>query len=89
MPPVRVHFLPSDEQGADVLVAYSISRKVGGAVVRNRWRRRLRAIVAGAAPELPSGAYLIGLTPDVATLTYHELRDRVVETMTRASGASR
>lgn len=89
MPPVRVHFLPSDEQGAEVLVAYSISRKVGGAVVRNRWRRRLRAIVAGAAPELTPGAYLIGLSPDVATLTYHELRDRVVATMTRASGASR
>jgi len=86
---VRVHFLPSNDDGAAVRVAYSISRKVGGAVVRNRWRRRLRAIVAEASPRLTPGAYLIGVAPQSAELTYSELRDRVIDSMTRASGSPR
>src|SRR5207245_774623 len=38
-------------------VAYAIGRKVGGAVKRNRLRRRLRAIVQELAPLLRPGAY--------------------------------
>jgi ribonuclease P protein component len=88
-PPVRVHFLASDGHDEQVRVAFSISRKVGGAVVRNLWRRRLRAIVAEADPGITPGAYLIGLSPDVNALGYRELRDRVVEAMGRASRSSR
>jgi ribonuclease P protein component len=73
----------------DVRVAYSISRKVGGAVIRNHWRRRVRAIVANTPEPLVPGAYLISLAPDVTQLTYDELRDRVIETMQRASQGSR
>jgi ribonuclease P protein component len=86
---VRVHFAPSDDERGPVRVAYSVGRKVGGAVVRNRWRRRLRAIAAEAAGELAPGAYLIGIGPDVRSLTFSELRERVLETMRRASRADR
>jgi len=86
---VRVHFTPSDDDQDAVRVAYSINRKVGGAVVRNRWRRRLRAIAAEASSALAPGAYLVGVGPDVRGLRFSELRERVVETMRRASGVRR
>lgn len=52
-------------------VAYAIGRRVGGAVVRNRLRRRLRALVAAAA--LAPGDYLIGVGPAGADLTSSQL----------------
>lgn len=82
---MAVHFLPSDATQTEVLVAYSIGRQVGGAVVRNRWRRRLRAIAGEIAGELRPGAYLIGIGPGVHSLNYLELKERVSNTMRKAS----
>ncbi len=84
--PVTVHFLPPDDDREEVLVAYAVGRHVGGAVDRNRWRRRLRAIAAEISPELAFGTYLIGLGRGVAVIDFDELRGRVIETMRRASG---
>ena len=56
-------------------VAFAISRKVGGAVVRNRIRRRLRAALL--AVELPAGDYLVGATPAAAHATWIELNQQV------------
>src|SRR4051795_13680393 len=45
-------------------VAYAIGSRVGGAVVRNRVRRRLRAATHSHAHELdPGHAYLVSTTP--------------------------
>lgn len=82
---MTVHFRPADEEGAEVLVAYAISRKVGGAVVRNHWRRRLRAISAEAAGNLSPGAYLVAVNPAVRDLHFDELRERVIDTMRKVS----
>ena len=60
-------------------VAYAIGRPVGGATVRNRVRRRLRAIVRDLERPLGSGAWLIGATPEVAKLSYRELKSAVAE----------
>ncbi|MGA8297183.1 MAG: ribonuclease P protein component [Acidimicrobiales bacterium] len=86
---VTVHFLPPEDGGADVCVAYAVGRHVGGAVVRNRCRRRLRVIAAGASPDLAPGAYLIGVGRGVVDLRFGELREQVIETMRRASGETR
>jgi ribonuclease P protein component len=56
-------------------VAYTIGRKVGSAVVRNRVRRRLRMLMREAAPTLRPGAYLIGVGPAAALLRHEELRE--------------
>jgi len=51
-------------------VAYAIGRTVGSAVVRNRLRRRLRALVHehARAGRLGPGWYLVGATPAAARL---------------------
>jgi ribonuclease P protein component len=63
-------------------VAYTIGRRVGSAVVRNRLRRRLRALIRDSAPRLRPGAYLIGVRPDAAHLTFDDLRAMLVKTLT-------
>lgn len=83
---MRVHFAPARDDGREVFVSYAISRKVGGAVVRNLWRRRLRSIAAEAATNLVPGAYLVSLNPEVRNLSYDALRERVIKTMRRATG---
>jgi ribonuclease P protein component len=52
-------------------VAFSVGRRVGPAVTRNRLRRRLRALWRGL--EVPAGDYLIVAAPPAAALSYAEL----------------
>lgn len=55
-------------------VAYAISRRVGNAVTRNRVRRRLRtAVVRQVGLLQPGHAYLVGVSPAAAEVTYGEL----------------
>lgn len=79
--PVWLTHLPA-EPGDDgpVRVAFAIGRTVGGAVVRNRLRRRLRAILLDAirsSQRIPPGAYLVGVRPEATTLSFAELRTRM------------
>lgn len=82
---MAVQYAPALLADESVRVAYSVPRRVGKAVERNRHRRRLRAIVQEASSFLPPGAYLIGLEPGVRNISFQELRTRVVEAMLRAS----
>lgn len=62
-------------------VAYAIPRTVGPAVVRNRIRRRLRAIVADLdrRPQgVPIGDYLVRVSPGAADLSYDELHQHLM-----------
>lgn len=62
-----------------VEVAFAIGRSVGGAVVRNRLRRRLRVLMdERAAAGLPPGHYLIGVRPGASELTFDELRGHLI-----------
>jgi ribonuclease P protein component len=55
-------------------VALAVPRAAGTAVVRNRIRRRLRAVVAGREASLESGrAYLLSAGPGARSMTHAEL----------------
>jgi ribonuclease P protein component len=55
-------------------VAYAVSGRVGGAVVRNRVRRRLRAATRTHAAVLePGHAYLVGAAPAASRASYADL----------------
>lgn len=81
--PVAVRFV-AGERDDRALFAYSVGRRFGGAVERNRCRRRLRAIAAEVAPGLVPGAYLIEVRPGGEHYGFGELRERVFEAIQRA-----
>ncbi len=71
-------------------VAYAVGRGVGGAVVRNRVRRRLRAAARTHAAELlPGRAYLVSARPDAATRSYAELSEALREALGALRGEER
>lgn len=76
--PLTITFVP---EGPDDLprVAYAIGKRFGGAVQRNRLRRRLRVLVVELAPLLAPGAYLIGAAPEAASSSHGELRSHLSE----------
>ncbi len=79
--PLSLTFLDDDPVGPP-RVAFAVTKRVGSAVVRNRVRRRLRAIVAdlarGGDGRVPSGALLIAAGPDATRRDPDELRNDVV-----------
>ena len=71
-------------------MAYAINRQVGSAVVRNRLRRRLRAIMAEQAPSLPAGAYVVRTGPGGPSLGFDELKVAMSQALEKAtSGRAR
>jgi ribonuclease P protein component len=72
-------FLDDDSDGPP-RVAYALSKRVGNAVVRNRLRRRLRAICVdqARAGRVPAGALLVSAGPDAVRRNPDELRNDVV-----------
>jgi ribonuclease P protein component len=68
-------------------VGFVVSKAVGKAVVRNKVRRRLRAIVRGYLPSLPGGSLLVVRAhPQAATARQADLAaelDLVMSTLVR------
>jgi len=65
----------NDPSAVPLRVGFAVSRTVGTAATRNRIRRRLRAIVAAAAPAhgVEHGWLLIGATPSATKHTFVQL----------------
>jgi ribonuclease P protein component len=66
-------------------VAYAINRQVGNAVVRNRLRRQMRAIMSERAPSLPVGAYVVSPGPAGPMLGFNELKVAMSQALERAT----
>jgi ribonuclease P protein component len=54
-------------------IGYAIGRQIGGAVVRNRLRRRLRAIMSTHQTDFSPGWYLIGVSEAARSYDYSQL----------------
>jgi ribonuclease P protein component len=64
-------------------VAFAVARRIGTAVARNRLRRRLRALLARRAADLPPGLYLIGARPAAVSAGFARLAADVDVLLTR------
>ena len=51
MPGFVLQLRPRDDGDRAIRVGYTVTRKIGGAVVRNRMKRRLRALAREILPE--------------------------------------
>ena len=65
-----------EASGDPVRIAYAVGRPVGGAVARNRLRRRMRAIVGQLDREggVRPGLYLVGASPAATSASPAVLR---------------
>jgi ribonuclease P protein component len=82
--PLSVSWVPGDP-AEPPRVAFTIGRRVGTAVVRNRLRRRLRMIMRTAAPGLRPGAYLLTAAPEAARLPFRTLQTTVIALLQKIS----
>lgn len=70
---------------AQSMAGFAVSKAVGGAVVRNRVKRRLRAIMAEALPTLPHGhAVVVRAQPPAASASFAALRSDLTDALSRA-----
>lgn len=58
-------------------VGFSVSKKVGCAVVRNRVKRRLRECVRPHLPQMRNGLYVIVAQPSAAERSFAQLQSAV------------
>jgi len=66
-------------------VGYAIGRNVGGAVLRNRIRRQLRALLEAKSDQLPAGWYLVGVQPRVSAMSWTDLGATVDQLVAKAA----
>jgi len=70
---------------SEVHIGFSVSKKYGGAVSRNRIKRRLKEILRGFAPQVPNGWRLIFVPrPGADELTPAQLTAQVALVLRRA-----
>ena len=58
-------------------IGFSVSKKVGVAVVRNRTKRRLRECVRPQLPEMRNGLYVFIARPSIAQQPFAEVQHQV------------
>ena len=89
--PVSVTWLPAPDAAAPPRVACAVGKAAGGAVARNRIRRRLRsaALELRRANRLPGGTYLLAGTPAAADLPFDDLVEALGAAVATATGVAR
>lgn len=91
MGPLTVVFVPPENGSTDPpRVAFAVGRKVGPAVVRNRIRRRARAVLRALdQPDpLAPGSYLVIARPAAVELSFAQLGEALEGAVRRATRSS-
>ena len=74
-----------DSSAAGVHVAFATPKRIGPAVVRNRVRRQVRALMHAQAPTLPRGWYLIGIEAAPVDNSWGQLSELLATALPRAA----
>ena len=82
--PLAIAHVPGDP-AEPPRVAFAVGRKLGGAVARNRVRRRLRALLRDPSVPLAPGAYLIAAAPAAREASFRELDHDLRKALARAT----
>jgi ribonuclease P protein component len=76
--------------GPDARLGLTVGRKVGGAVARNRLKRRIREVLRTHWDRLPAGTDVVVVAlPGAARLGHDEVRTQVLEGLRRVAGEGR
>lgn len=87
---VVVHYHLRSTRAEPARVGFVVSKAVGGAVQRNRVKRRLRAAMAEQLDRLPTGAaVVVRALPPAATASFAELREDVQHSLHRSERKAR
>lgn len=83
--PTAIVYARTGEPLAPARFGIIVSKAVGGAVVRNRVKRRVRAICSMVASSIPSGtAIVIRMLPAAAEESWDTLREQLTTSIRRA-----
>jgi ribonuclease P protein component len=82
-----VYSLPNGLPDGRVRLGLSVSRRIGTAVVRNRWKRRLREAFRAVRSELPQGIDIIVVVrsgqPPAGAAGHRQLADTIASLVAR------
>ena len=65
-------------------IGFSLSKKVGNAVVRNLYKRRLHEIFKDLIPNMKLKHYVLVASPYIKEASYKELRDDILTTLEKS-----
>ena len=77
-----------DAAAGGVRVAFSTPKRIGSAVVRNKLRRQLRALMHERSGRLPSGWYLLAVEPTAVDNDWGQLGIALDRVLTAALPAN-
>lgn len=72
------HLVLLTAKSRELKIGFSVSKKVGGAVIRNLVKRRLRACFRPVLGDLKAASYVIVARPTAAGATFRELEKSVI-----------
>lgn len=68
----------------EMKIGFSLSKKVGNAVVRNLYKRRLHEIFKDLIPQMKNNQYVLVASPYIRDAGYQELKEDILTTLEKS-----